>query len=278
MPNCSNCGKPVAEGAPFCLSCGAPQGVVAAGPAEPAAPPVYGAPAQPPAYGEPTSTPPQAPTYGAPAQPPPQGPPPAWPSPPVGSAPPPDQVPPPVYTPALYGTAPAGAAPQAYAPPAGPAAAGVAPAAAKRGLPGWAIALIIIGVVLLVAIPVVLVVAPFFFVGNIVEDVAPIINEQIEIARENSVRDGVTTIQAGVEAWAADHDGTYPSAARVSAQRLVAADGTAYVDVWPSNPFSGGSMTQGNGAGRFLYDRGPGGASYSITGYGEDGTILITVP
>ncbi len=247
------------------MRCGAAQR--AAEPAEPAQP------AGPPAQQPPASQPP--PPYVAPRQPAAPGAPAGWPSAPVGSAPPPDEVePPPVDAPPAYGTQT-----QAYVPPAG-ASAGAAPppAATGGGLPGWALALIIVGVVLLVAIPVVLVVAPFFLIGNMVQDVAPIINEQIDLSRESSVRDGVTSIQSGIEAWAADHKGRYPAPVRVSAAGLVTPDGLSYVDPWPSNPYAGGAMSQGSGAGQFLYVRGPKGASYSLTGYGSDGGALITVP
>ena len=39
--------------------------------------------------------------------------------------------------------------------------------------------------------------------------------DQIDLANERAVRDGVTSIQAGVEAWAADRGGRYPAADRV---------------------------------------------------------------
>ena len=269
MPNCNACGNPVADGAPFCLSCGAAQG----------------APAEPPLPAAVVPAPPSP----AP-QPPAQGPPASWPSAPVGSAPPPDQVqPPPAYAPA-YAPAPApppaayAPPPQAYAPAVGqPAAgqpAGAAPPPAVRhgGLPGWAIALIVIAVIVVVVVPVLLFIAPFYFVGHFFENFTPMIENQIAISNEKAVRQGVGDIQIGVEAWATDHDGKYPLVGQVDRTGLTQPDGLGYVTSWPGNPYAGGPMTAGSGAGQYLYVRGLKGKSYTLTGYGQDGTILITVP
>jgi len=247
MPNCQNCGKPVDEGAPYCLSCGAAQ----------------------------------APVVGAAA----------WPSAPVGAAPPPGEVQPPAaaYAPApayqtsppVYAPAPAyQTSPPAYQTPPGgqPAGAASAPASKHGGVPGWVIAIIVAGVVALVAGPFIIIFASMLFVGDVVENVAPVVNEQIGVFRESSVRDGAHSLEIGVQNWAADHGGRYPAARRVTEAELVAADGSGYLETWPSNPFLGGPMQQGTEAGEFTYRRGPGGDSYTIAAYGENGEVLITLP
>lgn len=92
------------------------------------------------------------------------------------------------------------------------------------------------------------------------------------------MREGVHSIQVGVQSWAVDHGDRYPAAGRVVVGSPGRSAVSAYVDVWPSNPYLGGPMAQGTGPGEFTYVRGPGGTSFSITGYGENGTVLVTVP
>ena len=181
------------------------------------------------------------------------------------------EPPPPAAPPA------AGAQPTPYAgQPAGAAAA--TPARKGQGPPGWAIALIVVAVVLVTGLPVAILAFSFVMVGNVVQEVAPVIEDQIRMVDERALRDGVTSIQTGVEAWAADHDGKYPASGRVDRIHLVSPSGLSYVDPWPQNPYAGGAMTQGTGEGQFQYVRGPAGSSYSLIGYGTGGNLLIALP
>jgi len=140
------------------------------------------------------------------------------------------------------------------------------------------IALIVLAVVLFVVAPVVAVLAGLVFFAGVAEDVVPLIQDQVRQAEERAARDGLMSIQAGVEAWAAEHDGRYPAAARVGQFGLTSGGGYPLVDPWPQNPYAGGAMTQGRGEGEYLYVRGPGGRSYQLTGYGAGGVPLITLP
>jgi hypothetical protein len=140
------------------------------------------------------------------------------------------------------------------------------------------VALIVVAVVVFVVGPVIAVVAGFAFVTDLVSDVVPLVQEEVRQANERAVRDGVAAIQAGVEAWALEHDGRYPAPGRVTRSRLISAAGYLFVDPWPQNPYAGGHMTQGRREGQFLYVRGPRGRSYTLTGYGPGGVVLITLP
>jgi hypothetical protein len=140
------------------------------------------------------------------------------------------------------------------------------------------IALIVVAVLFLVVAPVIAVVAGFAFVTSVVKDVVPLVQDEVRQAEERAVRDGVTSIQAGVEAWAVEHGGRYPVPGRVTQARLTSAAGSPLVDPWPQNPYAGGAMTQGRGEGQFLYVRGPQGRSYTLTGYGPGGVLLVTLP
>ena len=161
-----------------------------------------------------------------------------------------------------------------------PGAPPVVPAPARQGggMPGWAIALIVVAVVVFVVAPIVAVVVGFGLLANVAQDVVPMVEDQIDLANERAVRDGVTSIQSGVEAWAADHGGRYPAADKVDQFGLASPSGLSYVDPWPQNPYAGGAMTQGRGEGQFVYVRGPKGGSYTLAGYGAGGVLLIALP
>jgi hypothetical protein len=84
---------------------------------------------------------------------------------------------------------------------------------------------------------------------------------------------GVHVIQVAVQSWAVDHDDAYPAGALV-----VPGDRFArYVKSWPANPVTGRPMTPGTGPGDYAYTQ-PSGTTFSLTGYGVNGTPIITVP
>ena len=112
------------------------------------------------------------------------------------------------------------------------------------------IAIIIIGILAAIAIP--------MFLG------------QRDKAKESAVKEGVHSIQVGVQSYAVDAQDVYP------ANSLVTKTGMAsYVDNWPRNPWSNVAMVNTGGKGNFTY--GTGTDSFSIIGVGKSGNI-ITVP
>jgi type II secretory pathway pseudopilin PulG len=92
-------------------------------------------------------------------------------------------------------------------------------------------------------------------------------------ANARAIAEGIHSIQVGIESYAIDHNGAIPATAEVTQVGL----GT-YVDSWPVNPYTGLPMTQGTGQGDFAYSASPGGHSFELTGYGDNGVALITVP
>jgi hypothetical protein len=51
----------------------------------------------------------------------------------------------------------------------------------------------------------------------------------------------------------------------------------SYIDVWPTNPYTGAPMMEGTGPGDFSYEVSPDGTSYRLIGYGTDGKIVMDV-
>ena len=145
-----------------------------------------------------------------------------------------------------------------------PAAAGVAPAggagaSGRRGLPAWAIVLIVVGVAFVILSAIIGAVLPGF-----------IMRTTESIANDAAVRSGVRTIHAGIESYAADHGGQYPPAGEVNAVGM-----SAYISAWPVNPYTDLPMADGGGAGNYRYDVSPDGGVYKLTGYGRDGQVVI---
>jgi type IV pilus assembly protein PilA len=116
------------------------------------------------------------------------------------------------------------------------------------------IVIIIIGILAAIAIP--------MFLG------------QRDKAKEAAVKEGVHSIQIGVQSWAVDNNDTYPPDA-------AAATLANYVDIWPKNPWANAPMatnaaTQGNA----LYSPvgGPPATSFTLVGHGKGGAVVISVP
>ncbi len=86
-------------------------------------------------------------------------------------------------------------------------------------------------------------------------------------AKDAAVKEGVHTIQIGVQSYAVDHDDTYPPSGSLDALR-----GT-YVDTWPRDPFGGGLMTYSAAASPGSYSYVAAAPSYHLTGWLSDGSF-----
>jgi hypothetical protein len=90
---------------------------------------------------------------------------------------------------------------------------------------------------------------------------------------DDQVRAAITRLQVGVLSWAADHGGLFPPVNAVTAAGEVG----AYVDPWPTNPFTGAPMQPGSAAGDYTYEQLDAGQTYRLTGYLSDG-VTVVVP
>ncbi len=112
------------------------------------------------------------------------------------------------------------------------------------------IVIIIIGILAAIAIP--------MFLG------------QRDKAKEAAVKEGIHSIQVGVQTYAVDYNDTYPGS-------VTSATMAAYVDNWPKNPWLNTAMVGAGGArGNFTYTQNS--SSFTLVGYGAKGTGIITVP
>jgi len=113
------------------------------------------------------------------------------------------------------------------------------------------IVIIIIGILAAIAIP--------MFLG------------QRDKAKESAVKEGVHSIQVGVQSYAVDYNDNYPGA--VSSAGL-----SAWVDNWPHNPWTNNAMAQAGtfSQGNYNYSQ-PASTTFQLIGWGKSAGV-ITVP
>ena len=89
------------------------------------------------------------------------------------------------------------------------------------------------------------------------------LRRDVQAERDSAVKSGLRSIRAGIQSWLVDH-GVYPTADQVKdSQEGIA----AYMDAWPTNPFSGLPMAQGDGPGDYTYVQTISGYGYTLTGH-----------
>ena len=87
-------------------------------------------------------------------------------------------------------------------------------------------------------------------IGILAAIAIPMFLSQRNKAKDAAVKEGIHSIQIGIQSYAVDNSDTYPTAGQVSQTTL-----TSYVDNWPKNPFqpSGTLMSEGAGQGYYNY-------------------------
>ena len=129
----------------------------------------------------------------------------------------------------------------------------------KRGQKGFTliellIVIIIIGILAAIAIPMFL-------------------NQRAK-AKDSSVKEGVHSIQVGIQSYATDSNDTYPDETWVTRANLL-----AYIDQFPFNPFAaaGTYMTDSDSAskGDFDYEQISAGSDFSLKGWLNSGTTVV---
>ena len=89
---------------------------------------------------------------------------------------------------------------------------------------------------------------------------------QTNRAKDSAVKEGIHSIQVGIQSWAVDHHDRYPKPSTVDRKGL-----GAYVDDWPFNPFTGTVMQPGTHRGDYTYRVVDGGRSFRLIGHLSNG-------
>jgi len=75
-------------------------------------------------------------------------------------------------------------------------------------------------------------------IGILAAIAIPMFLAQRNKAKDAAVKEGIHSIQIGVQSYAVDNSDTYPSSATVSQGNLTDSGGNPYVDNWPKNPWT----------------------------------------
>ena len=105
-------------------------------------------------------------------------------------------------------------------------------------------------------------------IGILAAIAIPMFLNQRDKAKDSAVKEGIHSIQVGVQSYAVDYTDTYPATGSVNFLK-----GT-YVDNWPDDPWLGGDMTRA-ASGRGHYDYVKGSTNFTLTGFLNSGTFVV---
>lgn len=115
-------------------------------------------------------------------------------------------------------------------------------------------------------------------IGILAAIAIPMYLSQRDKAKDAAVKEGVHSIQVGIQSYAVDHNDTYPAAVANQAA-LVDGSGNTYVDNWPDNPWTNAAMVDAATKGDYTYTALPvGGPFTSFTLAGHMNSTDFTVP
>ena len=112
-------------------------------------------------------------------------------------------------------------------------------------------------------------------IGILAAIAIPMFLNQRNKAKDASVKEGIHSIQVGVQRYAVDNNDTYPASVATNAA-LVDSSGKSYVDNWPKNPFTNALMKDSTSQGDYTYSI-PASNTFRLVGHTSNG-VDFTVP
>jgi prepilin-type N-terminal cleavage/methylation domain-containing protein len=111
-------------------------------------------------------------------------------------------------------------------------------------------------------------------IGILAAIAIPMFLNQRDKAKNSAVKEGVHSIQVGIQSWAVDNNDVYPPAADVAPGGGVA----AMVDNWPNNPWTNVDMVQAGTKGDYTYTPLPAGGPFdhfTLAGHLSAGNFTV---
>jgi type II secretion system protein G len=114
-------------------------------------------------------------------------------------------------------------------------------------------------------------------IGILAAIAIPMFLSQRNKAKDAAVKEGIHSIQVGVQSYAVDNSDAYPASTIVTQGALIDASSSPYVDNWPKNPWTNIWMVNAASysKGDFSYSKTSN--SFQIIGY-TTSTPYFTVP
>jgi len=112
-------------------------------------------------------------------------------------------------------------------------------------------------------------------IGILAAIAIPMFLNQRNKAKDAAVKEGIHSIQVGVQSYAVDNNDTYPASVATNAA-LVDSSGKSYVDNWPKNPFTNALMKDSTSQGDYTYSI-PASNTFRLVGHTSNG-VDFTVP
>jgi len=108
-------------------------------------------------------------------------------------------------------------------------------------------------------------------IGILAAIAIPMFLNQRDKAKNAAVKEGVHSIQVGVQSYAVDNNDAYPAVADVDQGGAVGGQ----VDNWPKNPWTNVFMAQGAAKGDYTYVLGANAASFTLSGHLSNGNFTV---
>ena len=107
-------------------------------------------------------------------------------------------------------------------------------------------------------------------IGILAAIAIPMFLNQRDKAKNSAVKEGIHSIQVGIQSWAVDNGDSFPDATLVTKAGL----GTQ-LDNWPKNPWTNVDMASGLTHGDYTYTQEPDSTKFTLKGHLSSGDFTV---
>jgi type IV pilus assembly protein PilA len=104
-------------------------------------------------------------------------------------------------------------------------------------------------------------------IGILAAIAIPMFLNQRDKAKDSAVKEGIHSIQVGVQSYAVDYTDTYPGSGDINFLS------GSYVDNWPKNPWTNNAMDSGAAKGQYTYTKTS--TAFTLVGHLNSGNFQV---